>query len=78
VPGPRAPLYALGRPVVEIIPYVPIASTARVGVATFSYLDRVTFGVTGDEDAAADVDVLARGIADGLAELVAATAGTRS
>jgi len=73
VPGPRKPLYALGRPVVEIIPYVPIASTARIGVSIFSYLDRIAFGVTGDCDAAPDVDVLARGIADGLAELVAAT-----
>jgi len=77
VPGPRAPLYALGRPLVEIIPYVPIASTVRVGVSIFTYLDRITFGVTGDHDAAPDVDVLARGIADGLTELVAATAGTR-
>lgn len=55
---------------VETIPYVPIASTARVGVATSSSLDRVTFGVTADEDAAADVDLPARGIADGPAELV--------
>jgi diacylglycerol O-acyltransferase len=74
VPGPRTPLYALGRPLVEIIPYVPIASTARIGVAIFTYLDRITFGVTGDEDAAPDVDVLARGIAAGLTELVAAAA----
>ncbi len=78
VPGPRMPLYALGRPLVEIIPYVPIASTVRVGVSIFTYLDRITFGVTGDRDAASDVDVLACGIAAGLTELVAAaTAGTR-
>ncbi len=78
VPGPRTPLYALGRPLVEIIPYVPIASTARVGVSILSYLDRITFGVTGDRDAASDVDVLARGIAESLAELAAAAAGSRT
>ena len=72
VPGPRQRLYALGRPLAEIIPYVPIASTLRIGVSMFTYLDRITFGITGDYDSAADVDVLARGITDGLAELVAA------
>jgi WS/DGAT/MGAT family acyltransferase len=73
VPGPRAPLYALGRPLLEIIPYVPIASTVRIGVSILTYGNRIAFGVTGDRDAAPDVDVLARGIADGLTELVAAT-----
>ena len=73
VPGPRQPLYALGRQVVEIIPYVPIASTLRTGVSIFTYRDRITFGITGDYDSATDVEVLARGIEDGLAELVATT-----
>jgi WS/DGAT/MGAT family acyltransferase len=73
VPGPRRPLYALGRPLVEIIPYVPIASTVRCGVSIFTYLDEVTFGVTGDYDAAADIDVLARGIEDSLRDLVSCT-----
>jgi diacylglycerol O-acyltransferase / wax synthase len=72
VPGPREPLYALGRRLQEIIPYVPIASTVRTGVSILSYCDRVTFGVTGDYDSAADVEVLAHGIETGLAELTAA------
>ena len=42
----------------------------RFGVTIFSYDGEVTFGVTGDHDASPDVDVLARGIADGLADLV--------
>lgn len=71
VPGPRVPLYALGRRLREIIPYVPIGSTMRTGVSIFTYCDRITFGVTGDAAAAADVEVLARGIADTLAELAA-------
>jgi WS/DGAT/MGAT family acyltransferase len=72
VPGPRQPLYAMGRRLVEIIPYVPIATTVRTGVSIFTYCDRVTFGVTGDFAANPDLDVLAQGIESGVAELVAA------
>jgi WS/DGAT C-terminal domain len=72
VPGPRQPVYALGRRAVEIVPYVPIASTLRFGISIFSYCDQVTFGITGDRDTTGDIEVLARGIADSLAELVAA------
>lgn len=74
VPGPRQPLYGLGRRLVEIVPYVPIASTVRVGVAIFSYCGQVTVGVTGDYDGAADVWTLAQGVEEGLAELVARAA----
>src|SRR6266536_842471 len=69
VPGPRRPLYALGRRLVEVFPYVPIATTLRFGVAVFTYCGQVTFGITGDRDSTADIDVLARGIEDSLAEL---------
>lgn len=72
VPGPRAPLYALGRRLIEIIPYVPIAARLRTGVAIFSYCGQVTFGVTGDYDSAADIWTLAGGIERGMAELLAA------
>ncbi|MET0764213.1 MAG: wax ester/triacylglycerol synthase family O-acyltransferase [Blastococcus sp.] len=72
VPGPREPLFALGRRLVEIVPYVPIASTVRVGVSIFSYCGQLTFGVTGDYDSAADVWTLARGIETGMVELTEA------
>jgi len=72
VPGPRQPLYAMGRRVLAIFPYVPIATTMRLGVSIFSYCDQVTFGVTGDRDSTPDIDVLVHGIEAGLAELVAA------
>ena len=48
VPGPQQPLYGMGRRLVEIIPYVPIATTLRTGIAIFSYCGTVTFGITGD------------------------------
>ena len=70
-PAHGKPLYALGRRLLEIIPYVPIASTLRTGVAIFSYCGQVTVGVTGDYDGAADVWTLASAIEDGMSELVA-------
>jgi WS/DGAT/MGAT family acyltransferase len=73
VPGPRQPLYALGRKLVEIIPYVPIATTLRTGIAIFSYCDMLTFGITGDYDSTADLEVLAHGIEEGVTELLKAT-----
>jgi diacylglycerol O-acyltransferase len=78
VPGPQQPFYALGRRLLEIIPYVPIASRLRTGVAIFSYDGQVTFGVTGDYDGAADVWTLARGIEAGMAELVAVAGRSKS
>jgi WS/DGAT/MGAT family acyltransferase len=72
VPGPQQPLYGMGRRLVEIIPYVPIATTLRTGIAIFSYCGTVTFGITGDFAANPDLDVLARGVERDLSELLAA------
>jgi diacylglycerol O-acyltransferase len=74
VPGPRMPLYAMGRRLLEIIPYVPIATTVRTGISIFTYCDNVTFGVTGDFASNPDLDVLAHGIEDGVSELLKAAA----
>lgn len=70
VPGPQVPLYCLGRRMVEQLPYVPITHGVRVGVAIVSYDGRLSFGVTGDRDTAADVGVLAAAVRDELAALV--------
>jgi len=69
VAGPACPLYLLGRQMFEFLPFVPIAPGVRVGIAIVSYHGRLAFGITGDEDSAPDVDVLARGIENGLAAL---------
>jgi WS/DGAT/MGAT family acyltransferase len=69
VPGPRFPLFLLGRRMEASYPYVPIADNIRSSIAIFSYLDRFLFGITADYDAAPDVEVLAEGIGSGLAEL---------
>jgi WS/DGAT/MGAT family acyltransferase len=70
VPGPRMPLYVLGRRMDELYAYVPIALGSRFSIGIFTYLDAVTFGINADFDAVPDVDVLADGIRTGLTELV--------
>lgn len=72
VPGPRRPIFVLGRASERILPYVPIADRVRIGVAIFSYNDELTFGVTGDYDTASDIDQLADGIRSTMAALVLA------
>ncbi len=71
VPGPQYPLYAAGRRMLEAFPYVPLGGHVRVGVAIFSYDGAITFGVTGDYDTAADIDVLCDGIEHSMVELLA-------
>ena len=70
VPGPQFPLYAGGRRMIEAFPYVPIGNGIRVAAAIFSYCGALNVGVTGDYDSAPDVDVLCRGVEEGMAELV--------
>jgi diacylglycerol O-acyltransferase len=72
VPGPAEPLYGMGRKLVEIIPYVPIATTLRTGVSILSYCGNLAFGITGDYDTTPDIDVLAHGIERGIADLLKA------
>jgi diacylglycerol O-acyltransferase / wax synthase len=70
VPGPQMPLFMVGRRMIKAYPYVPLAGQVRIGVAIFSYDGQVNFGITGDYDSAPDIDVLSRGIEDGMAELL--------
>jgi WS/DGAT/MGAT family acyltransferase len=69
VPGPQIPLYVQGRKMIECYPCIPIAGQIRFGLAIFSYNGRVNFGITGDYDSTADIEVLCRGIEDGMAAL---------
>ena len=70
VPGPQFPLYAAGRRMVRAFPYVPLGGQMRIGVAIFSYNGEVNFGITGDYDTTADIDVLAGGIEDGMTQML--------
>ncbi len=70
VPGPQFPLYAAGRRMLRAFPYVPLGGQIRIGIAIFSYDGEVNFGITGDYDTTPDIDVLAHGIEDGMAQLL--------
>ncbi|MGW4587316.1 wax ester/triacylglycerol synthase family O-acyltransferase [Amycolatopsis thermoflava] len=75
VPGPRKQLHLLGRPMVALYPYVPIALRLRIGVAVLSYHDRLAFGVTADFDSVPDVDIVVRAIEEDLDQLGKAVPG---
>ena len=70
VPGPRAPLHVLGRKVLELLPYVPIAMRMRLGVAVMTYCDEAVFGVTADFATMPDARLVADTIERAVAELV--------
>jgi WS/DGAT/MGAT family acyltransferase len=70
VPGPREPLYALGREMLEYLPFVPLSQGVRIGVAILSYNGQVCFGVTGDYDTVPEVDWFCQRIEAALAELL--------
>lgn len=72
VPGPREPLFVLGRKMVELLPYVPIAIRLRIGVAILTYCDHVVFGITTDYDSAPEVELLVEAVEQGIDDLVAA------
>ncbi|WP_235036500.1 wax ester/triacylglycerol synthase family O-acyltransferase [Actinomadura sp. K4S16] len=70
VPGPSFPLYAMGRRMLEMDPYIPIVAGLRVSVGIVSYDGVLSFGITGDHDALPDLRTLCAGIRDGVDELV--------
>jgi len=71
VPGPRVPLYVLGRRMVSANAYVPIAGGTRCSIGIFSYQNTMTFGLNADFDGYPDIDTLSGGIRRGLDELLA-------
>ena len=72
IPGPQFPLYSFGRKMIASYPYVPVSGRTRVGIAVFSYLGSLHFGVSADADAGAHLEVLCQGIEDGMVSLVKA------
>lgn len=77
VPGPRTPLFFMGRQVVSQIPIIPIEGSMRIIVGITSYVNDLNIGITGDGENATDVDVLLEGITSGMDELVDRAAGSR-
>ena len=77
VPGPQVPLYAAGARMLEMFPVVPLVHGQGLAVGITSYDGSVHYGLNGDRDALADVDVLAQAIDEALDELLA-TAHTKN
>jgi len=58
VPGPQAPLYAMGKRMIAYYPYVPVGYAVGVGCAIMSYDQKLYFGLTSDTQAMPDVELL--------------------
>jgi len=71
VPGPQFPLYVLGREMLEIFPVAFLPEDHALAVAIMSYNGRINFGLLADFDALPDLDEIAGGLEESLAELVA-------
>ena len=69
VPGPQVPLYALGREMLEYLPFVPIAQGLPIGTAVISYNGQVRFGVTGDYETVPELAWFCTRIEAGISEL---------
>jgi diacylglycerol O-acyltransferase / wax synthase len=69
VPGPERRLYALGAPLLEVLPLVPLFAGHTIGIAVVSYAGKMVFGLNADRMAAPDVAVLAEGIERSFSEL---------
>jgi WS/DGAT/MGAT family acyltransferase len=70
VPGPQQPLYMMGARLLDAFPIVPLTRNLSVVVGIISYDGTLHFGLWGDRDAAADIEVLASGIDDAFTELL--------
>jgi WS/DGAT/MGAT family acyltransferase len=69
VPGPQVPLYCLGAQLHEVYPVVPLSRNLTLNVAILSYCGQLHFGLIGDGQSGRDLELLAGGIEDAVAEL---------
>lgn len=75
VPGPQQSLEVEGCQLIETYPVMPLGRGQGLSIGLTSYDGKVYYGLTGDRDSMADLDVLARSIDDALAELRSAPRG---
>jgi hypothetical protein len=69
IPGPQFPLYLLGRELEGMYPVAFLAGDRALAIAIMSYNGHMSFGLIGDFDAMADIEVVAEGITHSLREL---------
>jgi diacylglycerol O-acyltransferase / wax synthase len=85
VPGPQFPIYMLGRQMLNFFPIAFLPKSHGLAIAIMSYNGAIDFGLLGDYDVLPDIETIADGIEDGLAQLRSAarakearTAGARA
>jgi diacylglycerol O-acyltransferase / wax synthase len=71
VPASKQTLYAFGAPLRDVLPLVPLFARHAVGIAVVSYAGGMIFGLNADRASVPDLEVLADGIRESLAELQA-------
>jgi diacylglycerol O-acyltransferase / wax synthase len=72
VPGPPVPFYLLGAPMVAAYPHLPLFENQGLGVALFSYVGRLYWGVGADWNQMPDLSEFMGDIAESFDELCAA------
>jgi diacylglycerol O-acyltransferase len=78
VPGPQMPLYVLGRELKDMFPVAFLPENHALAIALMSYNGNLDYGLLGDYDAMPDIDVVADGIEQSLAALLAMARGGRA
>ena len=69
VPAPQVPLYLAGARLDANYPTMPLGENCGLSVACTSLGGTMAFGLTADWDLVRDIEVLARGIEDGVRAL---------
>jgi diacylglycerol O-acyltransferase len=69
VPGPQFPLFLLGRELESIAPVAFLPRGHALSIAVFSYNGLISFGLLGDYDRMYDLELIAEGVGESLAEL---------
>jgi WS/DGAT/MGAT family acyltransferase len=72
IPGPQFPLYLLGRKLEDLFPVAFLPRHHALAVAIMSYDGGIDYGLLGDYDALPDIELIAEGIRQSLAELLEA------
>jgi WS/DGAT/MGAT family acyltransferase len=75
VPGPQLPLYVLGRELEDVFPVAFLPQDHALAIAIMSYNGGINFGLLADYDSMEDVEEIADGVSESIAELIKASKG---
>jgi hypothetical protein len=71
IPGPQIPLYLMGCEVKHAYPIVPLTSGHGISIGMTTVSGQACFGVYAQAELADDAEFIARGIDEGIEELLA-------